>query len=140
MRERAITTSVIWIALAASMKFLLDSVRYTELVAASPDAPTQMMAQTAFASTSWQIGVGVLIFMLIGCAMGATIAIWQSASQKTEQETKAQAEKAKRDNREERIKRLLASMDDEALDALEDGRQESDGEQVSLDALLRKRG
>ena len=138
MRERAVTTSVIWIALAASTGLILDSLRYTELVQ-SPIDPTKLIEQTAFVSTWWQIGAGLLIFMLIGCAMGATIAIWQSAADKANQVSAQQLEKAKRDNRDARIKRLLANMDDEDLDALERGGIDDEGERLSLEALLRKR-
>ena len=138
MRERAVTTSVIWIALAASTGLILDSLRYTELVQ-SPIDPTKLIEQTAFVSTWWQIGAGILIFMLIGCAMGATIAIWQSAADKANQVSAQQLEKAKRDNRDARIKRLLANMDDEDLDALERGGIDEEGERLSLEALLRKR-
>ena len=137
MRERAVTTSVIWIALAVSTGLLLNSVRYTELVASPSDA-NRFIEQTAFASTPWQIGVGLLIFMLIGCAMGATIAIWQSAAGSTQQSIQ-QTEKAKRDNRDARIRRLLASMDDDDLDLLEQGGIDPEGERLSLEALLRKR-
>jgi hypothetical protein len=138
MRERAVTTSVIWIALAVSTGLILDSLRYTELVQ-SPINPSQLMEQTAFVSTWWQIGAGILIFMLIGCAMGATIAIWQSAAGSNQQQAIQQAEKAKRDNRDARIKRLLAAMDDDDLDLLEQGGIDPEGERLSLEALLRKR-
>jgi flagellar biosynthesis/type III secretory pathway M-ring protein FliF/YscJ len=135
MRERAFTTSVIWIALAVGIDRILASLRYTELVT-SPGDPSRLIEQTAFVSTWWQIGAGFLIFMLIGCAMGATIAIWESAKK----EDKAQqSEKAKRDAREARLKRLMATLDDEQLDALEQGSIGDDGERLSLESLMRRR-
>ena len=137
MRERAFTTSVIWIALAISIDRILASLRYTEFVA-SPNS-TDMIPQVAFVSTGWQIGAGVLIFMLIGCAMGATIAIWQNAAGSNQQRSIQQAEKAKRDNRDARVRRLLASMNDDDLDLLEQGGIDPEGERLSLEALLRKR-
>ena len=139
MRERAFATSIIWIALAVSINQILASLRYTEFVA-SPNS-TDMIPQVAFVSTGWQIGAGVLIFMLAGCAMGATLAIWDSAkASKSEQAAHEQAEKAKRDNRDARIKRLLATMDDDDLEALEQRGIDEEGERLSLEALLRKRG
>ena len=120
MRERAFTSSIIWIALAVSIDRILNSV-------------------SEFTTSAWQFGAGFLIFVLILCAMGATIAIWQSAAGKVEQSAQAQSEKAKRDNRDARIKRLLASMDDDDLDVLERGAIDSEGERLSLEALLRKR-
>ena len=138
MRERAITTSVIWIALAVATGVILNSVRYTELVQ-SPIDPTQLIPQTAFASTWWQFGAGFLVFVLILCAMGATIAIWESAAGKKEVEVQRQSEKAKRSEREARIKRLMLTLDDDDLDALENQRFGDDGERLSVEALLRRR-
>ena len=118
MRDRTVTTSVIWIALAISIDRILASVRYTELVQ-NPIDPTTLIPQTVFASGGWQIGAGVLIFLLAGCAMGATIAIWENKAEKAEAASSKQLEKAKRDNRDARIKRLVAALDDDDLDALE---------------------
>ena len=138
MRERAVTTSVIWIALAVSIDRILASLRYTEMVV-SPIDSTRMLEQVAFVSSGWQIGAGILIFMLAMAAMGSTLAIWQNTSGKTDQAAQQQAEKAKRNNRDARVKRLLATMDDEDLDALERGGIDEEGERLSLEALLRKR-
>lgn len=122
MRERAITTSIIWIALAASIDRILASIQE---------------ATTA----PWQVGGGFLILVLIIGATIATGVIWQGASQNTNAQARQEAEKAKRDNRDARIRRLLSTMDDEELDALEQERlNESDGERLSLEALMRKRG
>ncbi|MEO8397970.1 MAG: hypothetical protein ABI700_33560 [Chloroflexota bacterium] len=137
MRERAFTTSIIWIALAISIDRILASLRYTEFTPTPNSA--DMIPHVAFVSGGWQIGAAVLIFMLAGCAMGATVAIWQSASGSSNQQSQHQAEKAKRDNRDARIKRLLSTMDDDDLDALEQGRVDEEGERLSLEALLRKR-
>jgi flagellar biosynthesis/type III secretory pathway M-ring protein FliF/YscJ len=139
MRERAFTTSVIWIALAISIDRILASLRYTELVA-SPMNPSDVIQQTAFVSTEWQIGAGILIFVLIIAAAGVTTAIWQSTAGKESQTAQQQSEKAKRDNRDARIKRLVATFDDDDLDALEQGRIDEEGERLSLESLLRKRG
>ncbi|MBI1255890.1 MAG: hypothetical protein GC204_00320 [Chloroflexi bacterium] len=138
MRERAFTTSVIWIALAISIDRILASVRYTELVQ-SPIDSSALIPQTVYASGGWQIGAGVLIFMLVCCAMGATIAIWESKAGKSEPVSARQLEKAKRDNRDARIKRLVATLDDDDLDALENMRVDDEGERLSLETLLRRR-
>ena len=137
MRERAFTTSIIWIALAISIDRILASLRYSEVVQ-SPIDSTQLVSQVAFVSTGWQIGAGILIFALTMAAMGVTITIWQNVNGKADQITQ-QSQKAKRDNRDARIKRLLATMDDDDLDALERGGIDAEGERLSLEALLRKR-
>ena len=138
MRERAFTTSVIWIALAVATGVILDSIRYTVLVPAPiPNDSTRLIEQTAFVSSWWQFGAGFLIFVLILAAMGATIAIWESA--KKDDKAQLEAEKAKRDNRDARIKRLMATLDDDELDALEQRRIGDDGERLSVESLLRKR-
>jgi Cu/Ag efflux pump CusA len=118
MRERAVTTSIIWIALAVCINQI-----FTNL--------------TSMNSEILQIGSMVLAFVLILAALGGTIAIWESAAGKKEEEARKEAEKAKRDNREARVKRLLATLDDDELEALESVDEE--GEHLSLEALLRKR-
>ena len=138
MREHAFTTSVIWIALAVATGLILNTVRYAEPIQ-SPIDPSVMIVQTMYASTPWMIGAGLLLFMLFGCAMGATVAIWQSANGGSNQQAALQqAEKAKRDNRDARIKRLVATLDDDDLDALEQGRIDEEGERLSLESLLGK--
>jgi hypothetical protein len=119
MRERAFTTSIIWIALAVSIDRIFANLN-------------------TVSSGTLQIGSLVLAFTLILAALGGTIAIWESAVGKKEEQERARAEKAKRDNRDARIKRLLATMDDDDLDALEG--IDDEGERLSLEALLRKRG
>jgi hypothetical protein len=138
MRERTIATSVIWIALAVSINLILNSLRYTEMVV-SPIDPKVLMPQTQFVSGSWQIGAGILIFMLAGCAIGATLAIWESAKTSKAEQAAQQAEKAKRDNRDVRLKRLLSTMGDDQLDALEREQMDDEADRLSLEALLRKR-
>lgn len=118
MRERAVTTSIIWIALAVSIDRIFANV-------------------SSMSSDPLQIGSMVLAFVLILASLGGTIAIWESAAGKKEEEVRKQAEKAKRDNREARLKRLLATLDDDELDALESVDEE--GERLSLETLLRKR-
>ena len=119
MRERAVTTSVIWIALAVSIDRILESV-------------------SEITSGNWQIGAIILIVVLTLGAIGGTLAIWESAAGKNEEKAQKEAEKAMRDSRDARIKRLLATMDDEELEALESIDEE--GERLSLEALLRKKG
>ncbi|HVU14755.1 MAG TPA: hypothetical protein VHD90_25945 [Phototrophicaceae bacterium] len=121
MRERAFTTAVIWVALVVCID--------------------RMVAGLAEITTGFgQAGLGFLMFVLILAAMGGTLAIWTSVSDKSEQKQE-QSEKAKRSEREARIKRLMATMDDNELDALEDARHTvgDDGERQSLEELLRKR-
>lgn len=129
MRERAITTSIIWIALAVSIDQILNSIN-------------------EFTSGSMQFGLLVMMGILAIAAVGATVAIWQNAaaserraaSANASDSASASAEKAKRDGREVRIQRLLESMDDEDLDLLEGRRLTSEEERLSLESLLRKRG
>jgi hypothetical protein len=77
--------------------------------------------------------------MLIVAAGGGTVAVWQGASRSVEIQAERQSEKAKRDNREARIKRLMATLDDDELDALEQGQLTDEEERLSLEALLRRR-
>ena len=138
MRERAWATIGMWVAMAIAVDRILASLKYTELIA-SPVDPTQMIPQTMLVSEAWQIGAAILIFLIIMAAMGGTIAIWQHATQPTAEQMQAQSEKAKRDNREARVKRLLAALDDEDLALLEDQQQGDAEERLSLEALLRKK-
>lgn len=125
MRERAITTSIIWIALAVSIDQILNSIN-------------------EFTSGGMQFGLLVMMGILAIAAAGATVAIWQNAAASerhaASSSTSASTEKAKRDGREVRIQRLLESMDDEDLDLLEGRRLTSEEERLSLESLLRKRG
>lgn len=121
MRERAITTSIIWIALAVSIDQILNSIN-------------------EFTSGGMQFGLLVMMGILAIAAAGATVAIWQNAAASERHAASASAEKAKRDGREVRIQRLLESMDDEDLDLLEGRRLTSEEERLSLESLLRKRG
>lgn len=118
MRERAATTSIIWIALAVSIDRILASVTDTS-------------------SGNWQVAAIAVTIVLIIAALGGTVAIWENAAGKSDEKARQAAEKAKRDDREARVRRLLATMDDEELDALESVDEE--GERLSLEALLRKR-
>ncbi|MCC6803534.1 MAG: hypothetical protein IT319_11675 [Anaerolineae bacterium] len=141
MRERAAATIFMWIAQAISVGLILNSLRYTELVQ-SPVNPGELVAQTMLVSGQWQLATAVLLFFLIMGAVAATIAIWQSAPRTDDAKAMRATEKAKRDNRDARIKRLLATMDDEELDALEQQRlsdSRDDEDRLSLEALLRKR-
>ncbi len=138
MRERAAATIFMWIAVATSIGLILGSLKYTEFVA-SPINTSEMVAQTMLVPEAWQLGAAVLIFMLITGATAGTVAIWNAATRKDERRAQ-QAEKAKREDRDARIKRLLATMDDDDLDALEHERLLDDGERLSLESLLRKRG
>lgn len=138
MRERAAATIFMWIAQAVSTGLILNSLRYTELVQ-SPVSPGDLVYQTVFVSGPWQLAAAVLLFFLIMGAVAGTIAIWQSAPRSEEAKVMRATEKAKRNNRDARIKRLLATMDDEELDALEQQGLVEDEDQLSLEALLRKR-
>jgi hypothetical protein len=138
MRERAAATIFMWITQAISTGLILTSLRYTEFVP-NPEVPGDLIPQTMFVSGQWQLGAAILIFCLIAAAAGSTVAIWHSASQRAEQQTLRQTEKAKRSDRDARIKRLLATMDDEELDALEQDRLSGESDRLSLEALLRQR-
>ena len=146
MRERAATTIVMWIAVAVSIDRILASLKYEQWVPFAPGGdPGNGAFQIMLVSEGWQIGAAILIFLLVIAAAIGTGAIWGHTSASSEAQTQArQSEKAKRDNREARIKRLVASLDDEELDALESQRLENerfadDGERQSLEALLKKR-
>ncbi len=124
MRERAFTTAVIWVALAFSIDRMISAITVTT-------------------SSAGDFALGVLMFVLILAAMGGTLAIWTSVNNKSEAE---QSEKAKRSERDARIKRLMATLDDDELESLEQRRREEarstvgdDGEHQSLESLLRKR-
>lgn len=134
MRERAWATIGMWAAMAIAVDRILASLKYTEMVV-NPINSNELIGQITLVSESWQLGAAILIFVIVLAAMGGTIAIWQNASQPAEQTLK-QAEKAKRDNREARVKRLLATLDDDELAALEQGDAE---ERLSLEALLRRK-
>lgn len=139
MRERAAATIFMWIAQAVSTGLILGSLKYTELVQ-SPVNPSELVSQTVLVPDQWQLGAAVLILCLIAAAVGGTIAIWQSAPRSTQPMSMREVEKAKRDNRDARVKRLLATMDDDDLDALEQERLVDEEDRLSLEALLRKRG
>jgi hypothetical protein len=132
MRERAVATIFIWISLAVSTGMILGSLKYTAI------DPTTMTEQTMLVPEQWQLGAAILIFVLILGAAGATTAIWKSTV--GESHVAARAEKAKRHQRDARLKRLLETMDDEDLDLLEGERLSDEEERLSLEALLRKRG
>jgi hypothetical protein len=139
MRERAAATIFMWIAQAISTGLILASLRYTEFIA-NAEVPGDFIPQTAFVSGPWQLAAAFLIFVLILAAVGGTVAIWQSAPQAVEQRTLRMTEKAKRSDRDARIKRLLATMDDAELDALEQERLSDEEDRLSLESLLRRRG
>jgi hypothetical protein len=120
MRERATATVFIWISQAVCIGLILN--RLDDLM-----------------SSFVQIGLLVLMGILAIAAGGATVAIWQNAASAERREA-ALTEKAKRDNRDARVRRLLATMDDEELDLLEGGGMTSEEERLSLEALLKKRG
>ncbi|MEP7291637.1 MAG: hypothetical protein ABI835_07625 [Chloroflexota bacterium] len=142
MRERAVATIFMWIAVATSVGLILGSLKYTELVL-SPVNPSELIPQTMLVSEAWQLGAAILIFFAIACVCAVSIAIWQHPAQSDQQAVSAhQAEKTKRHtrrDREARLKRLLETMEDEDLDALEQERLGDDGERLSLETLLRKR-
>src|SRR4051812_49029897 len=102
MRERAAATVFMWIALAISISLILGSLKYTTMVA-SPIDSTKLIEQIVLVPEAWQIGAAILIFTLILAAMGGTFVIWEKATQK-EDTARVQTEKAKRDNRDARIK------------------------------------
>lgn len=143
MRERAAATIFIWISLALSTGLILGSLKYTEMVP-NPVDPTALIAQTTLVPDQWQLGAAILLFVLMIAAAAATGAIWQSL-RPDERHQHAHIEKAKRHQRDARIKRLLETMDEDDLDALEQGRlrYQNDGsdetDRLSLEALLRKR-
>lgn len=138
MRERAAATIFMWIAQAISIGLILGSLKYTEFVP-SAEVPGDLIPTTMLVPDQWQLGAAVLIFCLIAAAAGGTVAIWVGASRSVEPRAMQQVEKAKRDNRDARIKRLLATMDDDELDALERERLVDEEDRLSLEALLRKR-
>jgi hypothetical protein len=139
MRERAAATIFMWIAQAISIGLILGSLKYTELVI-SPVDPNMMIPQTMLVPDQWQLGGAILILCLIAAAAGGTVAIWHRAPGSAEQTSLRQVEKAKRDNRDARIKRLLATMDDDDLDALEQEQLGDEQDRLSLEALIRRRG
>lgn len=139
MRERAAATIFMWIAQAVSIGLILNSLKYTEFIA-STEVPGDLIPQTMLVPDQWQLGAAILIFCLIAAAAGGTVAIWQGAPHHAEQQALRQSEKAKRSDRDARIKRLLATMDDEELDALEQQRLTEEEDRLSLEALLRRRG
>jgi len=144
MRERAAATIFMWIALAVSIDRILASLKYEQWVPLST-APGNGVYQVMLVSEGWQLGAAILILVLVIAGAIGTGVIWGNTSSSSETQAQAQqSEKAKRDNREARIKRLVASLDDEELDALESQRLENerfadDGERQSLETLLRKR-
>jgi hypothetical protein len=77
--------------------------------------------------------------LLILVAFLSTAAIWRGAwAQVQEAAAARESEKSKRD-REARIRRLLSTMDEDDLNALEQQHIGDDGEQVSVEQLLRRR-
>ena len=120
MRERASATIFMWVSLAVCIGLIMGRM----------DAVT---------SGTVQVGLLFLMGFLAIAAGGGTVAIWQSGAAAERREA-ALAEKAKRDERDARIRRLLATIDDQELDMLEGNSLTSEEERLSLEALLKKRG
>ncbi|MBK8023451.1 MAG: hypothetical protein IPK19_18975 [Chloroflexi bacterium] len=155
MRERAITTAIIWIAAAFGIDRLIASTRFSEWIR-NPDFvfdatepfinQVQGWYQTVSASGEWQFAVVALVALLLLCVAGATIAMWATApdaqrrSARESEEAAARIKAKRRDpEREKRLRRLLDSLDDDDLEALEQFEMGDDGERVSVDELLRRR-
>ena len=99
------------------------------------------MFETHFVEPGMQFALFAILALLILVAFLSTAAIWRHAHV-VEQERAAarEYEKSKRD-REARIRRLLSTMDEDDLSALEDQHIGDDGERMSVSQLLaRKRG
>ncbi|MBE2267745.1 MAG: hypothetical protein IAE80_05900 [Anaerolinea sp.] len=149
MRERMFATLGIWAAVAFSVGKIVDSLRYTISTPLEQvtDAPfPQFNVETAFVSGEMQVGAFIILLFIILCAMIATMAIWDKAH--SAEDTSAaradarveirETQKQKRD-RELRVRRLLATMDEDDLAALEEQHIGDDGEQMSVEELLAKR-
>lgn len=150
MRERAFATFVVWAASIFGIDRLLASVRYETWVPNPNLDPNNIETlrgfqgyyQTTWASGGWQLAVLILVGLVLLCAVGATIAMWTNAreSERAEREARDAAKQKRLDpQREARVRRLLANLDDDELEALEQNELGDDGERVSMDALLKRR-
>lgn len=158
MFGRVISTLGVWSALSVLGGFLISSVRYTTMIHVG-DRPIEIpnyvngvqdgmrMIDTPIFQTvtevmpsTWQLVVAVLMFMLIAGAIRVTRSIWESGAD-AQAAAAVSSRKMKREQ-EERMRRLLARMDDEdrlaALEALEAERIGDDGERVSMAELLQQ--
>ncbi|MCK6578751.1 MAG: hypothetical protein L6Q98_11655 [Anaerolineae bacterium] len=159
MRERAVATMILWISTVVGIDRLLASIRFSEWVQ-NPDyvisegmASPQMLSsqvpgwyQTVMASGEWQLAVVVLIALIVVCVGVATIAMWANAPDAQRRSSQAADEaseriKTKRRDpvREARLRRLLDTLGDDDIEALEQFEVGDDGERVSVEALLRRR-
>lgn len=160
MRERAFTTAVIWVAAIFGINLLVNSLRYTEIIVnpnyVAPDLSgitnmadiNQIMpylysyspstiSQTVWAPSIWVIAAVILMAMIVVAAGVSTLAMWVGRGSEP---SAAEHAKVKRHNheREARIRRLLDTMDDEEIAALEAGEIGEDGERVTMETLLRR--
>lgn len=160
MFGRVVSTLGVWSAIAVLGGLLIASVRYTTMIQVGErpmevpnygingvqDGMTTIMTPifqtvTEVMPGTWQLVVAVLMFMLVAGAIRVTRSIWES---NIDQQAAAEvsSRKMKREQ-EERMRRLLAQMDDEdrlaALEALEAERIGDDGERVSMAELLQSR-
>ncbi|MBL8130928.1 MAG: hypothetical protein JNL42_03650 [Anaerolineae bacterium] len=154
MRERAVATMILWISTVVGIDRLLASIRFSEwvqnpdfVVAESPlSSQVPGWYQTVMASGEWQLAVVVLIALIVVCVGAATIAMWATAPDAQRRSSQAADEaseriKTKRRDplREARLRRLLDTLDDDDIEALEQFEVGDDGERVSVEALLRRR-
>ena len=150
MRERMFATLGIWFALALAIDRILGSLSYYVSIPMEPIEGTTLdggvqffpnfRTETMFVPGEIQVAAFALMFLLVVVAFLSTAAIWRRAHV-VEQERAAarEYEKSKRD-REARIRRLLSTMDEDDLSALEDQHIGDDGERMSVSQLLgRKR-
>jgi hypothetical protein len=133
MKERAAATIIMWIALAATISELVSSVTYEDFPNGVIRPVQQIMPE------GWQITVAVLVLILAVAGVAGTLFIWRKAGDHASQPSQAishrQSEKIKRDRRQ-RIARLLETMDDEDLAALEDRGFDDEGEIIPIEDLL----
>lgn len=146
MRERMIATLGIWAAAAFSVDRLLASLSYTVWTEGAPQTLTDgltmpnMIASTEFVSGGMQIAIFVILFLALCCAVGATIAIWESAkndvSERQAVASARESEKIKR-TREMRVKRLLSALDEDELAELE--AQHLDEDEMTVAQLMQQK-
>lgn len=125
-------------AIALVIERLISSIRYTEQVL-NP-AGLDVISQTAVMSGQWRVAVVVMVIFIMLMGTLATSFLWDATNIESqshqEVETRKQTEKIKRERRE-RIARLLETMDDDDLSALEENQITDDGEIVSVQEMLK---
>lgn len=149
MRERMVATLGIWFALALAIDRILANLRYTvSLPPVARENPLMNgetmtvwtpMYETHFVDPGMQFALFAILALLILVAFLSTAAVWRRAYiYEQEQAAARQYEKSKRD-REARIRRLLSTMDEDDLSALEEQHIGDDGERMSVSQLLARK-